>query len=133
MSFVNRVVNIEKIMSARQFNKRIEVWQTVAVADGSGGNTVSENIITTTWAKLETLDSTQITTLGLDYTKSSLLVTVRKRKDFIYNSKTIYIKYKGNKYTITSYPTDEDFISATISFIAQIEKQQSYPEYLEIT
>jgi len=120
-------------MSARQFNKRIEVWQTVAVADGSGGNTVSENIITTTWAKLETLDSAQITTLGLDYTKSSLWVTVRKRKDLIYNSKTIYIKYKGNKYTITSYPTDEDFISATISFIAQIEKQQSYPEYLEIT
>ncbi len=120
-------------MRARAFNKRIEVWQTVRVDDGFGGNTLTDNIITTTWAKLETLDSTEITTLGLDYTKSSLLVTVRKRKDFIYNSKTIYIKYKGNKYTITSYPTDEDFISANITFIAQIEKAQSYPEYLEIT
>ncbi len=119
-------------MNARQFNKRIEVWQTTSTADGSGGNTVSENIITTTWAKLETLSSTQITTLGLSYTKESLLVTTRKRKDFNYNSKTIYIKYKDNKYTITSYPSDEDFIGAHITFIAQIEKAQSYPEYSEI-
>lgn len=119
-------------MRARQLNKRIEVWQTVPVADGSGGSTLSENIITTTWAKLETLDSTQVTSLGLDYTKSSILVTTRKRNDFQYNSKTIYIKYKGAKYTITSYPTDTDFISAFITFIAQIEKQQSYPEFIEI-
>ena len=120
-------------MRARGLNKRIEVWQTVPVSDTFGGKTVSDNIITTTWAKLETIDSNEVTTLGLDYTKSSLLVTTRKRKDFDYNSKTIYIKYKGNKYTITSYPTDEDFISAFITFIAQIEKAQSYPEYLEIT
>ncbi len=119
-------------MRARSLNKRIEVWQTVPVADGSGGNTLTENIITTTWAKLETIDSNQVTTLGLDFTKSNILVTTRKRNDFDYNSKTIYIKYKDNKYTITSYPTDENFISAFITFIAQIEKQQSYPEYLEI-
>ena len=121
---------------ARQFNKRIEVWQTVPVADGFGGKRKtanSDNIITTTWAKLETLDSTQVTALGLDYTKSSLLVTVRKRNDVIFNSKTLYIKYRGNKYTITSFPTDENFIGAFITFIAQIEKAQSYPEYLEIT
>ena len=120
-------------MGARQFNKRIEVWQTVSVDDSFGGKTKTDNIITKTWAKLETLDSTEITALGLDYTKSSILITTRKRQDFNYNSKTIYIKYKGDKYTITSYPTDEDFISAFITFIAQIEKAQSYPEYLEIT
>ena len=119
-------------MRARGLNKRIEVWQTTSASDGYGGQGIAENIITTTWAKLETLDSTQVTALGLDYTKSSLLVTTRKREDFNYNSKTIYIKYNSVKYAITSFPTDENFTHAFITFIAQREKQQTYPVYGEL-
>ena len=119
-------------MSARKLNKRIEVYQTTSVSDGVGGSTVTDNIITTTWAKLETLDSVEVTVLGLSYTKESLTVTTRKREDFQYNSKTIYIKYRGVKYTIASFPTNENFTDAFITFIAQSEKPQSYPVYDEI-
>lgn len=119
-------------MRARGLNKRIEVYQTAGVSDGYGGSTVTPTLMTTTWAKLETLDSAQVTALGLDYTKNSLLVTTRKREDFDFNSKTIYIKYNSVKYTITSFPTDENFRHAFITFIAQREKQQTYPVYGEL-
>ena len=120
-------------MSSRELNKRIEVYQTNSTADGFGGKkAAADNIITTTWAKLESLDSVHVTALGLDYTKESLTVTTRKREDFSYNSKTIYIKYRGVKYTIASFPTNENFTDAFITFIAQSEKPQSYPVYEEI-
>lgn len=117
---------------AREFNKRIEIWQTVSTDDGFGGQTVGENIITTTWAKLETIGSTSTVALGLDYTQSNILVTVRKRDDIEFNSKTIYIKYRDAKYTISTFPLNENFVDNVISFIAVKEKPQSYPVYSEL-
>ena len=115
-------------------NKRIEVWQTNSQSDGTGGKeAAADNIITTTWAKLESLDDVKVTALGLSYAKESLLVTTRKREDFQFNSKLIYIKYRDIKYTIASFPTNEDFIDAFITFVAQSEKLQSYTIYEEIT
>jgi len=116
-------------MNARGFNKRIKIYQTRVVDDTYGGSTVTDNIITTTWAKLTTLEGTKISDLGLDYTKGSMLVTVRKRADFNYNSKTIYITYNDDKYTIASFPTDKDFVHGTITFIAVKEKPSTLPIY----
>ena len=116
-------------MGARKFNKRIEVWQTRSADDGYGGQTVADNIITTTWANLQTQEGQNIQDLGLDYTKGVLLVTVRKRDDFAYNSKLIYIKYNSEKYTIASFPTDENFTKAYITFIAVKEKPGTFTIY----
>ena len=119
-------------MRSRALNKRIEVWQTLSVDDTFGGKTTEDNIITTTWAKLESLDNVKVSALGLSYAKETLTVTTRLRDDFKYNSKLIYIKYRDIKYTIASFPTNENFTDAFITFIAQSEKPQSYPVYEEI-
>ena len=117
---------------AREFNKRIEIWQTVATDDGFGGQTIGDNIITTTWAKLETVGSTSTVALGLDFTQSNILVSVRKRKDLEYSSKTLYIKYRGAKYTINTFPLNENFVDNVITFIMVKEKPQSSNIYIEI-
>ena len=119
-------------MSSRRFNKRIEVWQTTSADDGYGGNTLTDSIITTTWAEIKTQDGQSVTDLGLDYTKGVLLITVRKRDDLDYNSTAIYIKYKDVKYTITTFPIDENFIGSYISFIAVQDKPSTFTVYSEI-
>lgn len=116
-------------MRARGLNKQIEVWQTRSVDDGFGGQTLTDNLITTSFASVKTQTGQTISDLGLDYSKGVISVTTRKRKDFDYNSKTIYIKYRGDKYTITTFPTNTDFTDAFISFIAISEKPNTLPTY----
>lgn len=106
-------------MSARRFRKRIEVWQTLEVADGYGGFTVSEQLITTTWADLKTIDSKkQNTDFGVNTNQLAVMCTVRKRNDFYYNTLNQFIKYAGNKYTIISFPENKNFDNSFITFIA---------------
>jgi SPP1 family predicted phage head-tail adaptor len=116
-------------MSARQFNKRIEVWQTRSADDGYGGQTVADNIITTTWANIKTPPSQVVSDLGQDYGKGVLSVTVRNREDFQYNNKLIYIKYRDVKYTISSFPINDNFIDGYISFLAVQEKPSNTTVY----
>ena len=116
-------------MRSRALNKKIEVWQTRNVADGYGGNTQTDNLIDYTWASVKTITTNKISELGLDYTKEVLQITVRKREDFNYNSKTIYIKYRDNNYTISSFPSNKDFTDAFITFLAVQQKPSDLPTY----
>ena len=116
-------------MGARRFNKRIKVYQSVAVADGYGGNTVTDTLILTTWAEIKTQGSQKISDLGLDYTKGTILVTTRKREDIAFNSSKMYITYRGEKYTISTFPINENFVDAYISFTAVKEKPATFTDY----
>lgn len=103
-------------MRARELNKRVEIWQTTKVADSYGGNTIEEVLVSTTWAKLETQEGQTVSDLGLDYTKGTVLVTVRNRNDIDYNSTTLYLKYRSEKYNIVTFPTNENFTDAFLTF-----------------
>ena len=86
-------------MRAREFTKRIELWQIADVADGYGGNTVSNTLITTVWAKVETFSSksgkfsSKLSDFGILSTQTAIVVKLRKRADFDYNSINQFIKY----------------------------------------
>lgn len=116
-------------MRSRAFNKQIGIWQTAKVADGFGGFTVSEVLITTTWAKLTTQIGEEVSGLGLDYTKGTIIAVVRKRNDITYNSTTLFVKYRDKKYNIVSFPTNENFTDAFVTFIAVEQKPATFDTY----
>lgn len=88
-------------MIAREYTKRISVFETTNVADGYGGNTVSEVFIFSSWAKLETNGvGYKAKDLGLVNFNDPLLFKVRHRNDFDYNGRKMYVLYNNNKYII---------------------------------
>ena len=97
-------------MRARKYNKRIGVWQTSKVPDGAGGNTVSETILFTTWCNIKTLDRVdRSTNFGITDTNGVFIVQLRDRADFDYNSKTLFFKYRSDKYFIQNSPVNINF------------------------
>jgi hypothetical protein len=111
---------------SRQFTKRVEIWQTSNVADGFGGSEVTDELITSSWAKVETMGATgrfagRDTDLGITNTNQGVLFTFRKRNDITYNSINQYLKYRGAKYIINSFPDNVDFNDAYIEIVASRE------------
>lgn len=107
-------------MRARGFNKVVEIWNIGIVADGFGGNTVQESLLSKSWAKIESVDaksSSLSTEFGMLDASKSLIITVRKRNDLIYDLQTMFIKYRDEKYVIKSHPTNENFEDSFIRFI----------------
>ena len=106
-------------MRGREFNKRIEIWQSVMIADGYGGHIPHDTFIGKSWAKLTTINgnsSRSLDSVGMSETSQSLRVVCRKREDLIYNSDDLYVKYAGDKYAIISTPIDVDFNHSVIEF-----------------
>lgn len=88
-------------MISRQYDKRIEVWGTVTVPDGFGGNLVAEQLQFKSWAKLETTGvGYKAQDFGLDQFNNPLLFKVRYRNDFQYEGRTLYVMYRNEKYII---------------------------------
>ena len=114
-------------MRGREFNKRIEIWQSVMVADGYGGNIPQDTFIGKSWAKLTTINGNtarNLDSVGVAETSQSIRVVCRKREDLPYNSVNLYVKYGGDKYSIISTPIDVDFNHSLIEFIMDKNKTE---------
>jgi len=122
-------------LNARGYNKRVEIWLTKTVGDGFGGYTVISEILTNSWAKLETVDlfsqNVLNTNYGLNDSANSLKVTVRKRNDLVYDLQRIYLVYRGQKYIIKSFATNTNFEDNTITFIVTKEPNKEVVQPLE--
>ncbi len=111
-------------MRARGFNKRIEIYTITAVPDGFGGNTVSEALTSSSWAKIETVKPNRgdlRTDIGILEASNSIVITLRKRLDLVYNMTTMFIKYRGEKYIIDSFPANIDFEDSIIKIVCTKE------------
>ena len=113
-------------MRSRAFNKRIEIWETVKASDGFGGNTVTNVLVTSSWAKIDTFKSGNKNNTDTDFgtlsTQSGIIITLRKREDLVYNSVTQFVMYRGNKYIISTNPTNIQFKDNLIQFIGVREQ-----------
>lgn len=97
-------------MKAREYSKRIEVWEVgQLVDDGFGGTTIGDPIrITATWAKLQTNGlGNKAYNLGLVEFNDPLLFLVRGRNDLPYNGRNLYLMYRGQKYIIKSVRNED--------------------------
>jgi len=92
-------------MLAREYNKRIAVYQVESLPDGYGGNTVVKTILAESWAKLVNSSSSlqqRATTLGITDLYEPLLFKLRFRNDLPYNGRNLYLSYQGKEYVIKS-------------------------------
>ena len=121
-------------MRSREYNKRIQIWQTGTTADGFGGSTASsDTLITSSWAKVETFGlnsryTDRATSLGITNTTNSIRVLMRKRNDITYNSINQYLMYRGEKYIINNSPNNINFTDVDIEIIATKEQTKQVTE-----
>jgi hypothetical protein len=88
-------------MKAREYDKRIDIWEISTVPDGYGGSTVTSQMISSSWAKLQTDGlGRKAYNMGIIEFNDPLLFFVRGRNDLPYNGRTLYLMYKGSKYII---------------------------------
>ena len=110
-------------MRSRKLSKRIEIWQTSNVADGFGGNTIAETLITSSWAEVTTLNNTNRSTdIGITSATNTIKIKLRKRNDITYNSINQFIKYRGYKYIIQNQPFNVGFRDEVIEILAVKEE-----------
>jgi len=120
-------------LRARSLNKRVELWGTVTVPDGFGGNTISESLLSSSWAKIETVKPSRgdlNTANGILDASNSIMITLRKRNDLNYNMTTMFVKYRGENYIIDSFPANIDFEDSTIKIVCTKEGNNATGEDL---
>ena len=106
-------------MRSRRLNKRIEIWQTAKVADGFGGSTVSETLITSSWCEIKTYNKvTNGDSIGIKNPTNTVMFKLRLRNDITYNSINQFIKYRNEKYIILNQPFNVNFRDKTIEILA---------------
>ena len=108
-------------MRSRSYNKRFDLYETITVADGFGGNTTSTSLLSKSWANISTFNigsnDSNSTEFGVLDLNSALKITTRKRNDITYNSETQYIVYRGEKYIINTAPINVNFEDNEVQFI----------------
>ena len=117
---------------------KIEVWQNTSVNDGFGGNTTTEEKITESWAIVETMGvnsrySNIASSEGVESASNGIVVTVRKRRDIVYNKVNQFIKFKGVSYQIQTNPVNIDFNNDYIVFVAVRDEISDVPELDPVT
>lgn len=115
---------------SRKYTKRVEIWETTNVSDTFGGITVSEALLTTSWANVKTASNNsrytkRLTDLGITDPTNAIIVTLRLRNDVLYNAITMYLKYAGVKYIIQNAPVNIDFVGHEVEIIATRESIKS--------
>jgi len=115
-------------LKSREYSKRIKFYQTAAVADGYGGSTVSETLVATSWAKIETGNSRRLTDLGITDPINTIIIKTRYRNDIDYNAVNQYILYRNIKYIVQNAPTNENFMDVDIEIIATRDMTTSVTE-----
>ena len=109
-------------MISRNYNKIIEIYETQNVSDGFGGYNTTDVLLSKSWCNLKTFNAGSKNTNAVEFgvldISNSILITLRKRNDLDYSSKTNFIKYRGEKYVIATSPVNVDFNDTVIQFIA---------------
>ena len=109
-------------MKARKYTKRIGIYTTTLVADGYGGNTVTESYVGESWCMIRTAASSskyagRLTDLGITEPVDTIMVTMRHRNDITINPSVYYLVYNGYKYVIQAI-TNVDLLNNDMEIIA---------------
>ena len=102
-------------MKARNYTKRVEIWETILAADGYGGNTVTTALINESWANIKTMNSRnagRFKDLGIIDPLNTIIVTMRWRIDLSYNAVNQFLRYNGMNYVIQNAPMYVEYLGS---------------------
>ncbi len=89
-------------MIARKYTKAIGIWKTTTVSDGYGGSTVTDVLVYSAWANVETKKAYRQNENGQNDNFVQTVFTIRNRYDIDLSTKDNFIKYNGLIYNIDS-------------------------------
>ncbi|MFM2204571.1 MAG: hypothetical protein RLZZ605_1535 [Bacteroidota bacterium] len=89
-------------MISRKYTKYIELWKTVTVADGYGGNIVTTELDVPLWSNVTAKRSSRLNENGQNDNFIQTIFTVRNRYDMDISIKDNFIKYNNLIYNIDS-------------------------------
>lgn len=107
-------------MNSRELNRQIEYWVTGTTNDGFGGELATEELLDTTWAKIEALSDRAIkryTDIGISDLESGVTMIVRRRTDINQHADNIFIKFQGDRYSIRGL-SDPDIEKSFLKVLA---------------
>jgi len=89
-------------MQSRKYTNLIEMWKTVTVADGYGGNTVTTELDYSLWSNVTTKQSSRTNENGQNDNFVQAVFTVRNNPNFSISIKDSFIVYNSVAYNIDS-------------------------------
>ena len=104
-------------MNSGNYKKRVKIYEITEHEDGFGGFFVQNVFKVDVWANINTINNSISKDFGLTEVENSILVNIRKRKDFQV-SKSMLIEYRNKKYSIISIKEPE-FNNIDISLICK--------------
>lgn len=81
-----------------RFKSRVQVWQHTADPDSSGGNTVDETQLGSSWAEVKDVPRDKYQDYGLNTASQAIELYLRSRNDIDYFDQDIFFKYKGKSW-----------------------------------
>lgn len=119
-------------MISRKYTKRLELWQTIEVADPISGYTTANEFVTKVWANVKTVANSskyvsRSTDLGITDPSNAIIITLRYRKDIQYNAINQFFVYRGVKYIIQNAPVSINLQGSDVEIYAIREKIKDVP------
>ena len=116
-------------LRARKYTKRIDIYQTLSINDGFGGNTIQDSFLTSSWGKIESLSVSSTfnnndNNFGTYDLSNSFKLTLRKRNDLTYSNSNMFFLYRGEKYIFQNFPTNISFKDSEVEIIITKENPQ---------
>jgi head-tail adaptor len=100
-------------MIARNYTRLVDFYRTNNVADGFGGNTVSESLIGSYWSEVKNERSFNDTAQGTDVIKNTYVFQIRVNNFIEPHLNNLSIIYNGQKYIVNNF----EYVDALFRFI----------------
>lgn len=87
-------------MLSRQYNRKIEIYRKDTITDEYGGNTETDVLVKSIWAKIQTNAGNKFVNFGIQDFKNPVIFYVRGYKNNVNYTENYFVQYKGVKYFI---------------------------------
>ena len=87
-------------MLARKYTKQIEIWKTTTVADGFGGNTVTDELDFAMWANVTAKTASRLNENAQNDNFVQTVFTIRNNPNLAISIKDNFVKYNSLIYNI---------------------------------
>ncbi len=107
-------------MRGRKYTKKIAFYQVTETQNDYGDTNITDSLIFNTWCQIITDNqkgNNRSTEFGQTETSDRLIINLRKRDNFNFNSKDLYVLYRGLRYNIISEPINIGFEDREIQII----------------
>lgn len=107
-------------MIARQYTRKIQIYKTTTVADGYGGNTISDVLIGSFWAEVKQNSAFKDNSLGKADIKNNYSFKIRANSNLNPDIDNLSIVYREVKYVVNDIRYDDElfrFINITANGI----------------